>query len=74
MSGLPDCDRTAMSDSGDYVLYCFDSVGIRLPPETLVADDDEMAIALVRLQLHKNCEVWQGTRLVFVLPEVRAKA
>lgn len=57
-----------------FVLYCFTPSGLRLPPEIIDARDDRMAIDMVRLQLHKRCELWQGNRLVFALPEIRVSA
>lgn len=54
-----------------YRLYCFDAKGERLPAEPIDAEDDLVAIALVRLQLLKRCELWHGDRLVFQTPERR---
>ncbi len=61
---------TPASDK-DYKLYCFDARGNRLPAETVDAPDDATAMAIVRLHLHKRCELWQAGRLVLSIPEGR---
>ena len=61
-----------MRTAAGYVLHCFDDIGQRLPGESIDTEHDVVAIAFVPLHLHKRCELWQGDRLVFSVPEKRA--
>jgi len=57
-----------------YKLYCFDKLGDRLPAVPVEAINDADAIAFVRKLSHNPCELWQGGRLVLMVPERRATA
>ena len=47
----------AIRGCAEYVLHCFDDIGRRLPAKTIEAEDDAVAIAIVRLHLHNRCEL-----------------
>ena len=54
-----------------YRFYGFDQRGMRTAPEIIEARSDMQAIEKVKINLHKRCELWDTTELVWGRPTQR---